>query len=192
MKLHSALLLAFAIVCGAQAHAQTPIGPFPSFLSESFDAKTPGISPGFTGFKAGIGGIDQAQILPLQGTQNLVINNRNNVLPAHSPLINLYGNGNDVQILFNVYEGNHTKFGGQFSRTNIAVGVTTATFQFFSVGVQVGSTMTVALPPTGGPGTSNYVFAGFDLTALGGFDEVRIRGNGSVQGYVGMDSMSVL
>lgn len=188
MRIQAAALLAIGILCGANAQAQTPIGhAFPAIFTEDFDLKTAGIGPGFTGFKASPSGGDVATITALQQTQNLAINNRQNVLPPIG-VNNLYGIGNDVRIQFG--EGIAlTRFGGQLSRTNIAVGVSTVTMQFLANGVQVGNTMTVALPPTGGPGTSAYVWIGFDTSAIGAFNEVRILGNGTSPGYVGMDSL---
>lgn len=188
MRIHTAFLLVFSLFCGAAARAQAPIGAFTPLLSENFDPHGAGISPGFKGFPATPGGPFFAQILPLQHTQNLVINNRQNVLPPIGTH-NLYGDGNDVQILFTLDEGMLTKFGGQFSRTNIAVNATTAVFQFFAHGAPVGNPMTVTLPPTGGPGMAFYVFVGFDLSAVGGYDEVRIIGNGFFPGYIGMDDL---
>ena len=172
------------------ATAQVPIPIFtPQFL-ETFE-NTPGATTGFFGFPPlGATAPNTAFISGLPSGGIIIKSQNQAMLPPLRGQTCLFGRGCDVQIQF---FDPMLKFGGFFSRTNVAGGPVAVTFQFFLGPNQVGNTVTVALPPTGGPGTSNYIGLFFDLQPVGGYDRVNIIGVGGVfpanQGFVGMDDL---
>jgi hypothetical protein len=201
MKFSFALGLLVLAVSSNLARAQLQLtSPFanPTHV-ENLDGYGAGASPGFAGFTP-VGsppapvGPSMGMILPLNPAGVLMRVGAGAALFPQSGPNALFGRGTDVQMLF---EEPCTKFGGFFSRTNIAVGVTTATFSFFLNGAPVGTpvTVTLPLPPpiTDPPPQVLWTYIGFDLTGVGPgiFNEVRVTGNGIFQGYVGMDTLAV-
>ncbi|HEX6811463.1 MAG TPA: hypothetical protein VF384_07560 [Planctomycetota bacterium] len=167
--------------------AQTQIGQFqPQFL-ETFESN-PGASPGFFGLPPLFGGPPSAIFSPTTADGILMKSQNQQMLPANRGLTCLFGRATDVRITF---DDPMRKFGGFFSRTNVAGAPTAVQFDFYRFGLLVWS-FTAPLPPTAGPGTSNYVGLFFDL-GFAGFDRVDILGVGGVfpahLGFVGMDDL---
>jgi hypothetical protein len=202
---HSLLLAACATMVGV-AQAQAPILlPFPATLTEGHEClPAPAATSACLGFRPAAldcTAIPQANItgLPIGGV--LIRGVTGAVLPPNSGSNYLYGRGTDIDITFGDKKGFFRKFGGFFSRTNIATGVTTVELTFLFNGVVQGLPQLLKLPPTAGPGTSAYIFIGFDLTLTlpsNGFNEVQIRGkdtNGNTipgfAGFVGTDDLEV-
>jgi hypothetical protein len=186
MKLSFASMLLSLVSLSGLATAQTPIGVFPAVLRESFDT-TAQATTSFTGFPPVLGGPNLALISALQSGGIMIEGPNAQMCPPFLGIGSLFGRGTDVRIQF---ADPLIKFGGMFTRTNLQGAPALVTFQFFLNGSQVGNTMTVFLPPTTGPGNSNYIFAGFDLstTPAGFYNEVRIFGSGGTfPGFVGID-----
>lgn len=171
MKLRITLLVAAAALAGA-ARAQVPIGPFPGTINENFNAMVPGSYVGFAGF-GGVAGFNRLNVGGL-----LVVNNNAGLLPMIDPPNNMFGRGTDVQIRF---QSVWRLFGGGFRVPNAGIAVTMATFQFYRFGFPVG------VPVSAPVNMAGWVWIGYDTSGIGGYDEVRIFGNGALPGYVGMD-----
>ncbi|MBX3119254.1 MAG: hypothetical protein KF784_09325 [Fimbriimonadaceae bacterium] len=171
MKLRILLLVAMAAFA-VSVRAQVAIGPFAGAINENFNAMVPGSYVGFAGY-AGAGGFNRLNVGGL-----LVVNNNPGLLPMVDAPNNMFGRGTDVQIRFQqVWK----RFGGVFRVPNAGIVVTTATFQFYRFGLPVG--VPVAAPVN----MAGWVWIGYDCGPIGGYDEVRIYGNGTLPGYVGMD-----
>ncbi len=63
--------------------------------------------------------------------------------------------------------------------------VPSVTFQFYRFGSPVGVAVTTPINNT------SWTWSGWNLSQVGGFDEVRIYGNGPMPGYVAMDNLRV-
>jgi hypothetical protein len=161
---------------------------FPQFL-ETFEIN-PGATTQFPGLPPLGGGANSAIFtgLPVGG---IIIKSQNlQMLPPLRNQTCLFGRGADVTIL--MFEPMR-RFGGFFSRTNVAGAPTAVQFNFWQGGTQFGTSGPIPLPPTAGPGTSAYIGLFFDLGPFGGYDRVDIIGVGGVfpanQGFVGMDDV---
>lgn len=174
MKMRIALL-ALTCMIGAAANAQVSSAPFPPILTENFNTTAPGPYISFPGF----GGNAVFQRI---GNGQLVVNNNPTVLPIFNPPHNMYGYDANVRIKFNAI---WRRFGGGFRMANMGVLVTTATFRFFKAGLPVGVAVSAPISSTG------WTWIGWNCNPIGGFDEVRIFGNGPIAGLVGMDTLRV-
>jgi hypothetical protein len=163
----------FAIA--AAASAQVPIPAFVGPHNENFDAMAVGSYAGFSGF-GGLAGIGRI------GTGGaLIVNSSTAILPPFSRKNDMFGRGVDVRIRF---QSVHKRFGGRFRVPWAGVPVTWMRVFFYKGGLLVGA-------PVGAPvNNAAWQWRGWDLGPLGGFDEVRIFGNGTLPGYVGMDSLT--
>lgn len=164
----------FATVSCASAQIPTPVFAGPP--GENFDAIVPGAYVGFAGF-AGLAGFAR-----IGAAGAMLVNNNPGILPPFSRPNDMFGRGCDVRIRFqNVYK----KFGGRFRVPWAGVAVNWMRVFFYKGGVLVGV-------PVGAPiNNAAWQWRGWDLANLGGFDEVRIFGNGRLPGYVGMDHLVV-
>lgn len=173
MKLRNSLVVLAAIGTVAAAHAQSPITPFLASSGETFNMVTPGSYMNFPGF-SGQGTFNRI------GTGGLLLVTNN---PALLPPVSgnaMFGRGVDVQIRF---QGVRKRFGGLFRVATSGVPVTMMTVQFYNAGSPVG------IPVTAAVNTTSWQWRGWDVGSLGGYDEVRIFGNGSLPGYVGMENL---
>lgn len=175
MKLVKNACLITTLVTAASAVAQVPIAPFAPMPGETFDTKLPGTYASFPGFAA-VGFFSTTG-----GTGGLQINNSVAILPFLSFANDMYGRGANVRIRFN---GLRHRFGGYFRVPMTSVVVTSAKYEFYRTGVFIGSIV-------GAVNNVAWLWHGYNLAALGGYDEVRISGNGSIPGYVGMDSLAI-
>lgn len=158
------------------ASAQVPTPVFAGPPGENFDAILPGAYVGFAGF-AGLAGFARIGVAGA-----LIVNNSAALLPPFSRPQDMFGRGCDVRIRF---QNTHKKFGGRFRVPWAGVPVTWMRVFFYKGGVLVGV-------PVGAPiNNAAWQWRGWDLTNLGGFNEVRIFGNGRLPGYVGMDNLVV-
>jgi hypothetical protein len=185
------LLCSIAVLLGSLAGlatSQTPIPQFQPLFLETFE-NNPGATTGFPGLPPLQGGPPVA-IFTVTTPDGILIKSQNHqMLPPNRGLTCLFGRRTDVRILF---DDPMQKFGGFFSRTNVAGAPTAVQFDFYRFGILVGTTGPVPLPATGGPGTSAYIGLFFDL-GTGGYDRVDILGVGGVfpadLGFVGMDDL---
>jgi hypothetical protein len=173
MKLRNTLVVLAAFGAVAAANAQVSILPFLATSTENFNSTALGSYMGFPGF-AGQGGF--ARI----GTQGLLhVTNNPALLPPVSGNA-MYGRGVDVQIRF---QGVRKRFGGVFRVANSGIPVTMMTVQFYNGGFPVGVPVTATINNT------SWQWRGWDVSGVGGYNEVRIFGNGSLPGYVGMENL---
>jgi hypothetical protein len=162
---------------------------FPQFL-ETFEIN-PGATTQFPGLPPLGTSSPNAAIFTGLPVGGILIKSQNvQMLPPLRGQTCLFGRGTDVTILL---IDPMRRFGGFFSRTNVAGAPTAVQFDFWLGGIQYGTSGPIPLPATGGPGTSAYVGLFFDLFPFGGYDRVDIRGIGGVfpanLGFVGMDDV---
>lgn len=159
----------------ASVHAQAFTGPFPPMATENFDTMIPNSYVGFPGF-AGTAGLSRI------GTGGLLmVNNSAAILPPLTGANDMFGRGVNVRIRF---QSVRKRFGGFFRVPNAGIAVTMMGVRFFKAGVPVGVPVMATINNT------TWQWRGWDVGYLGGYDEVRIYGNGSLPGYVGMDRMA--
>lgn len=171
-QLRTFVALATLSIVGA-SQAQAPIAPFLPAITENFNLIAPGSYANFIGY-GGQGGFNRIGVGGL-----LVVTNAPALLPPISGNA-MFGRGVSVQIR---YQQVWRLWGGWFRVPNAGIAVNTMTVQFWRTGVMVG--VAVMAP------VNNFAWQwrGWDTSAIGGYDEVRIFGNGSLPGYVGMDDM---
>jgi hypothetical protein len=173
MKLRNTLVVLAAIGTVAAAHAQVSVLPFLASSGETFNAVPAGSYMNFPGF-LGQGTFNRI------GTGGLLLVTNN---PALLPPVSgnaMFGRGVDVQIRF---QGLRKRFGGLFRVATSGVPVTMMTVQFYNAGSPIG------VPVTAPVNSTSWLWRGWDVGSLGGYDEVRIFGNGSLPGYVGMENL---
>jgi hypothetical protein len=175
MKLLRLLCLSLVASVAYVAHAQVPFGPFVSPTQERFDALAPG---GYAGF-AGFGGAGVLTRIGAGGA--LFVNNNPGILPSLTFPNAMFGRGVNVRIAF---AQRRKRFGGYFRVPFAGVPVNMAMYRFYQGAVLVA----VTIAPVNNAG---YLWRGWDLGAIGGFDRVEIFGNGGIPGYVGMDNLVV-
>lgn len=170
-------LSTLGLALAAAGNSQIAIGPFVGADQESFDLLVPGSYGAFVGF-AGAG-----TFVKFGGALGaLVVNNAAATLNPRSVANDMYGLNANVKITFS--QVRH-RFGGYF-RTPALAGVPTQMFvAFYRAGVLVG--VKVGAPVDG----LAWRWRGWDVTGLGGYDEVRITGNAAAPGKVGMDDLQV-
>jgi hypothetical protein len=173
------LTLIIACVLGATmtAYAQVAVPPFTSLSSqEKFDALPAGSHTSFVGFSGA------AAFANLGTGGAMIINNSVAILPPVSPKHDLFGRGVDVRIDF--HQKVRKQFGGMFRVAKAGVNPTQAKFQFFRGGMPVGVAVVVPV------NSAAWKWHGYDLSKVGGYDEVHITSiGGTLPGYVGMDNL---
>lgn len=173
MRVHKILLGCAALAAVSVANAQIPVGAFAGPL-ENFDAMVPGSYTGFSAW-AGLAGISRI------GTGGaLIVNNNPGLLPPFSVKNDMFGRGVNVRIR---YQSVHKRWGGRFRVPWAGIAVNWMRVFFYKGGVLVGAPVGAAV------NNAAWLWRGWDLGPLGGYDEVRIYGNGSLPGYVGMDHL---
>ncbi len=173
MKLNRMLVAVASLAVVGVAQAQVAIAPFAPAITENFNAIPLGSVPNFIGY----GGLGQFSRIGVGGL--LHVDNNPLLLPPISGNA-MFGRGVDVQIRYaNVWR----LWGGWFRVPNAGIAVTTMTVQFWRMGVPVG---VLVMAPVN---NAAWQWHGWDTSAIGGYDMVRIFGNGSLPGYVGMDDM---
>lgn len=176
MKLNRTLVAtATLFVVSAAAKAQTPIlAPFAPTIGETFNTIALGSYVGFVGFsgQGAFSRIGTGGLLMVQNTPMLTPISGND----------MFGRGVNVRIR---YQSVWKQWGGHFRVPNAGIAVTAMGVRFFRAGLPVG--VGVFAPINNGA----WLWRGWDLSAVGGYDEVRIYGNGSLPGYVGMENIRV-
>lgn len=171
-QIRTLVAIAGLSIIGA-AQSQVAIPPFAPTISENFNAIPLGSVPSFIAY----GGMGQFSRIGLGGL--LHVDNNPVLLPPISGNA-MFGRGVDVRIRY----ANAWKYwGGWFRVANAGIVVNTMTVQFWRLGVPVG--VAVMAPVN----NVAWNWRGWDVGVVGGYDEVRIFGNGSLPGYVGMDEM---
>lgn len=133
----------------------------------------------YLGF-AGFGGTAGISRIGVAGA--LIVNNNPAILPPFSRPNDMFGRGCNVRIRF---QNVRSRFGGRFRVPWAGVAVNAMRVFFYRNGVLIG------VPVVAGVNNLGWQWRGWSLAALGGFDEVRIFGNGRLPGYVGMDHLVV-
>jgi hypothetical protein len=133
-------LLSLVVTIGGVTQAQTPIpAPFHPTLSEGHEClpapAATSVCPGFHPFGTACATAPQATITGLPFGGVLIRGVAGPTLTPFSGSNYLFGLGTDVDILFGDKQF-FRKFGGRFSRTNIATGVTRAEFTFTGQALQ--------------------------------------------------------
>lgn len=174
MKLSRTLVaLSTLFVIGA-AKAQTPIPVFLPTIGESFNFIPVGAYPNFVGF-AGQGGFNRI------GTGGLLVVNNNPALLLPISGNDMFGRGVNVQIR---YKKVWKQWGGHFRVPNAGIAVTAMGVRFFKAGLPVGVGVFAPI------NNAAWLWRGWDLSGVGGYDEVRIYGNVAASpGYVGMENL---
>ncbi len=175
MKTTRTLVALSTLLAIGAANAQTPIPvPFAPTIGETFNAIPLGPHVSFIGF-AGQG---QFSRIGLGGF--LRVNN----LPLLAPISgrDMFGQNVNVRIR---YQHPWKQWGGHFRVPNLGVGVTAMGVRFFRAGLPVGVGVFAPI------NNAAWQWRGWDLGALGGYDEVRIYGNAAVPGFVGMENIRV-
>lgn len=168
-------LAAFGAV--AAAYSQTAIGPFFSPLQERFDTTPVNTYVAFPGF------FSLASVQRIGTNGLLVVHNNPAFAPSISAPNNMWGRGVDVQI--KMLFGTWNRFGGGFRMVNAGLFIPSVTFRFLRNGNPVGVPVTTPI------NNLNWVWSGWNLASLGGFDEIHITGNGPIPGYVAMDNLRI-
>lgn len=175
MKLTRTLVAMATLGVIGTACSQTPIPfPFAPIIGETFNPIPVGAYTNFVGFSG-------AGMFQAIGTGGLLAVNNN---PALLPPIagnDMFGRGVNVRIR---YASVWRQWGGHFRVPNAGIAVNTMFVRFFRFGAPVG--VTVSAPVN----NLAWQWRGWNLTALGGYDEVRIFGNVPASpGYVGMENL---
>ncbi len=168
-------LSVIGLALAAASHSQVAIGPFVGADQESFDTMVPGGYGAFIGF-AGAGTFVKL------GAGAMVVNNVAATLNPRSVANDMYGSNANVRITFSQVR---VRFGGYFRTPALAGAPTQMRVRFYRGGVAVG--VMVSAPVDG----LVWRWRGWDVTGLGGYDEVRIWGNAAAPGKVGMDDLQV-
>ncbi len=170
------LIIAYVLGATMTAYAQVAVSPFTSPIREKFDALPVGSHPSFAGFSGA------ATFANLGAGGAMIINNNVAILPPVSPKNDLFGRGVDVRIDF--HQKVMKRFGGMFRVAKAGVNPTKAKLQFFRGGMPVGVAVVVPVNPAA------WKWHGYDLSKVGGYDEVHITSlGGTLPGYVGMDNL---
>ncbi len=174
MKLTRTLVATATLFAIGAANAQVFIpAPFLPTIGESFNFIPLGSYPNFIGF-AGQGAFNRI------GTGGLLLVNNGPMLPPIGGN-DMFGRGVNVQIR---YRRVWKQWGGHFRVPNAGIAVTAMGVRFFRAGLPVGVGVNAPI--------NNVIWQwrGWDLGALGGYDEVRIYGNVPASpGYVGMENL---
>jgi len=170
------LIIVCALGAAVTVHAQVSIPPFVSSSQERFDTIPVGSHTSFVGFSGA------AVFTNLGAGGAMIINNSIAILPPVSPKNDLFGRGVDVRIDF--HQKVMKQFGGRFRVAKAGVNPTQAKFLFFRGGVQAGVAVVVPVNPAA------WKWYGYDLSKVGGYDEVHIMSlGGTLPDYVGMDNL---
>lgn len=173
MKAQNMAAVMAAAAAVSVANSQAPVGAFAG-PTESFESMA---ASAYLSFPGWAGGAIFSRIGVIGG---LVVNATPAILPPFSGKQEMFGKGADVRIKF---AGVHKKFGGRFRTPWAGVPVTWMRVFFYKAGVLVG------VPVGASVNTLGWLWHGWDLGSLGGYDEVRIFGNGTKPGFVGMDCL---
>jgi hypothetical protein len=171
MHLRNTLVVLGAIALSAGAHAQTPIGPFIGLPTENFNTIPMNVYPSFVGF-SGNGLFTSLNTGGAMFVQNTTL------LPPITGN-SMFGRGTDVRIQFSTIQN---RFGGFWRVAGSGIVVTGMTVRFLRLGSPVG----FATAPIN---MASWQWRGWNLTSLGGYDEVQIFGNGAQPCYVGMENL---
>lgn len=173
MKARKLISLAVCLAGVVSAKAQTPIPPFAGSHQENFDT----IAPGFYGGIPVFAGFGLATKLGGPGQLNVY----NGIsLPALTGPNAMFGQNTNVRITLAQWKN---QFGGYF-RVPAGAATTLMQVRFYRTGVMIG------VPVTAAVNAGAWQWRGWDVAALGSYDEVRIFGNVGL-GWVGMDSLRI-
>lgn len=177
MKVTKTLVALSTLFVIGIANAQTFIpAPFVPTIGETFNAIPVGAYTNFVGF----GGVGLFSRIGTGGM--LAVNNNPAILPPISGN-DMFGRGVNVRIQLKQVR---KRWGGHFRVANAGIAVTAMSVRFFKAGLPVGVAVSAPI------NNAAWQWRGWDLSAVGGYDEVRVYGNvPAAPGYVGMENIRV-